>query len=59
MLFMLLVILLLFVGALAWDIVEYLTEQYDLNKYVHREGIKSDLFFIGLTLAMILVEYLL
>ena len=59
MLFMLLVILLLFVSLLAWDIVEYLTGQYELNKYIHKQSIKSDMFFIGITLAMILIEYLL
>ena len=59
MLFMLLVILLLFVGLLAWDIVEYLTGQYELNKYIHKQSIKSDVFFIGLTLGCIVLQYLL
>ena len=59
MLFMLLIILLLFVGLLTWDIVEYLTGQYELNKYIHKQSIKSDVFFIGLTLGCIILQYLL
>lgn len=56
---MLSVLLFMFVGLLAWDIMEYITGEYELNKYIHKECIKSDVFFIGLTLSMMLIEYLL
>ena len=56
---MLFIVLFLFMVLLAWDIAEYLTGQYELNKYIHKQSIKSDIFFIGLTLGCIVLQYLL
>ena len=56
---MLFALLFVFMVLLAWDIAEYITGEYEFSKYVQKQHIKSDIFFIGLTLGCIILQYLL